>query len=197
MAKKTIKVLRFMTNLLFILFVIMFTYVFVIIYRGGVPKFFGYSVLRVISVSMEPEISQGDLIYVKEVSEDDIEVSDIITFYSRDPYIDGFLNTHRVVDIIDKGEKSGGREYVTKGDGNIAEDYYAAWQKDVIGKYQGKIPGGRALVYLINALRNRVVYFMVMVFPILICFVHSIYAVMKILFYQEETDDEYEEDNRK
>lgn len=194
MAKKPLKMVQLFINILFLLFVILFLYVFITIYRGGVPKFFGYSFLRVISSSMEPVISQGDLIIAKEAEGEDIGKGDIITFYSRDPYLKGLLNTHRVVDVIPRGEESGEREYVTKGDANAREDYYNAWQSDLIGKYRAKLPGGRLLVRMIYTMQNKLLYFCVMVFPILVCFFYSLYSVVRILIdSQEEMDDENEE----
>ena len=145
MEKKRVSIIGFITNIFLIIFICLFGYIFITIYNGGVPEFFGYSFLRVISTSMEPIINHDDMILVKKVNADDIKTGDVITFKSRDPYLNGFLNTHRVVDIIEDGE-SGEREFVTKGDANGAEDYYTAWESKIIGRYVKKVAGDRKSV---------------------------------------------------
>ena len=72
------------------------------------PMPFGFGAAVVLSGSMEPEMSQGDLIIVKEA--DKFEVNDVVV------YQDGMgLVVHRVVDID-------GDTVTTKGDANNAAD---------------------------------------------------------------------------
>lgn len=156
-----------------------------IIYQGKVPKFFGYGYLRVISTSMKPKINQGDMIIIKEIDVNKIKTGDVITFYSRDPYLKGFLNTHRVMKIIENGH-NGQREFVTKGDANSAEDYYTAYSSKVVGKYCGKVKGGRSIVGLINLMRNRVLYFVLMILPVLLCLIHSIYVIFDFIISENK-----------
>ena len=100
--------------------------------RGEVPKFFGFCVLQIVSGSMETEIPTGSYILVKEADVDEIEKDDIISFYSSDPSIYGYLNTHRVVEKI---EGENGVEFVTRGDANTTDDEYTAKADNLIGKY--------------------------------------------------------------
>ena len=100
--------------------------------RGEVPKFFGFCVLQIVSGSMETEIPTGSYILVKETDADEIEKDDIISFYSSDPSIYGYLNTHRVVEKI---EGENGIEFVTRGDANATDDEYVAKADNLIGKY--------------------------------------------------------------
>lgn len=65
--------------------------------NGSTPTIFGYSIMRVSSGSMEPELMVGDVILDKMVKNTDtIEVGDVITFQGSGVY-DGMLITHKVI----------------------------------------------------------------------------------------------------
>ena len=99
---------------------------------GRVPAVFGYSVLNIVSGSMEDEIPEGSYVLVKRVEPEDIKEGDIISFYSTDPNIYGMPNTHRVVEVRGDGSEL---EFVTKGDANPQEDAVRARADRVIGVY--------------------------------------------------------------
>lgn len=80
-----------------------------------VPKLFGYEIYGILSQSMEPNITSGSVIYVKDIAAEDVEVGDIITF-KMDAKSD-LVATHRVVEI-NKDDRS----FITKGDNNDAID---------------------------------------------------------------------------
>ena len=80
---------------------------------------FGYSIFNVATGSMEPVISQNDIIIVKE--EKDYDINDIVTFKSDNAYV-----THRVI-------SKSGNSIVTKGDANNAKDV-SIKKDDIIGK---------------------------------------------------------------
>lgn len=83
------------------------------------PDLFGYVPLTVASPSMYPLFDEGDMILLKEVDPDDIEVGDVICFF--DPAQKGNkLLTHRVVQIY---EEDGQRYAKTAGDFNIEQEY--------------------------------------------------------------------------
>lgn len=101
--------------------------------RGEVPEVLGYSVLSIATGSMEDEINAGDYILIKDCKPEDIKRGDIICFYSDDPNIQGFPNTHRVHEdpiVVD-----GKYEFITKGDANAVPDIYTAKGDRIIGKY--------------------------------------------------------------
>ena len=141
--KNFYKVLKLLFDMAVVLFIIFFAYVFFATYTGRIPNIFGYHFFRVVSSSMEPVIVDGDCIISKDTDIDDIEIGDIITFYSEDPAIYNYLNTHRVVGIINNND--GTKEFVTKGDSNPGEDVYTAKSSKIIGVYQGDIFIGRVL----------------------------------------------------
>lgn len=98
---------------------------------GEAPSVFGYTVLRVTTGSMKPTYDVDTLIVVKKVDPETIKVNDVISFYSQDPVLDGAVNTHRVVEIL---EEEQGRVFVTKGDNNNVTDAYNVESEYLIGK---------------------------------------------------------------
>lgn len=85
----------------------------------------GFRIFNVISGSMEPEYSVGDLIYVKQVDPTEIKVNDPITFVLNENLV---VATHRVVEI--DAEK---QHFYTKGDANEDVDASPVHFKNVIG----------------------------------------------------------------
>lgn len=84
-------------------------------------KIAGFSVLRVDSGSMEPSISVGDILIIKECG--DYEVNDVITYNVDNNY----LVTHRII------EKENGN-FETKGDNNNTKDNAKVAKSDIEGK---------------------------------------------------------------
>ena len=119
--KKALKIIvDILTFLVFlVLIVIIFAKVKMMFSNSEYFELFGYSVFSVRTGSMEPAISQNDIIVVKRTN--DYKIDDIVTFKSDDDYI-----THRIVTKI-------GNKIVTKGDANNARDV-AIEEKDIIGE---------------------------------------------------------------
>ncbi|MFQ5800591.1 MAG: signal peptidase I [Candidatus Hydrothermarchaeales archaeon] len=74
-------------------------------------------IMAVVSNSMIPVFYRGDLIVVKGIDCQDIEVDDIIVY--QNPYR-GIPVVHRVVEIVE--DEHGGRSFITKGDNNPHTD---------------------------------------------------------------------------
>ena len=102
-----------------------------------VPKIGGVCPLIVLTGSMEPEISSGDLIIVNQIDAKDIKKGDIIAFFDPDGNGSSVL-THRVVDII---KQEGKLSFKTKGDANNSEDRLAVSEDKLVGIYKTRIPG--------------------------------------------------------
>ena len=95
-------------------------------------RLLGYRCYTVISGSMEPSYSVGDLLYVKQVDKSSIKVGDPITFVMNEE-LD--VATHRVVRIdADK------QYFYTKGDANDIEDGAPVHFNNVIGVPQFSVP---------------------------------------------------------
>ena len=92
----------------------------------------GYQVFNVISGSMEPTYSVGDLIYVKEVDVNEIEVGTPITFVLNEDLV---VATHRVIEVDAENQR-----FYTKGDANDAADASPVHFNNVIGVPKFSIP---------------------------------------------------------
>lgn len=187
MLEKLKKIVRLIFDMLVVLFVVFFVYVFLAAYSGRVPNILGYHFFRVVSSSMEPEIVDGDCIISKTTDINEIKEGDIITFYSEDPAIYNFLNTHRVVSVIQNDD--GTKEFVTKGDSNPYEDVYTAKDYKIIGVYQKDVFIGRIISKCFEILSNSVVYFLLIMLPVLLCFISSVVDIINIVFENEIKED--------
>ena len=93
----------------------------------------GFRIFNIVSGSMEPKYSVGDLIYVKEVDPATVRPGDVITFVLNEDLV---VATHRVTRI--DAEK---QHFYTKGDANETEDGSPVHFKNLIGVPQFAIPG--------------------------------------------------------
>lgn len=118
MPKKAKKVWDTVTTALVVLVV-----VFAVFLMGS--RLVGLQVFHVVSPSMEPTYSEGDLIYVKAVDPDSVKVGDPITFVLNEDLV---VATHRVVAI-----DSENRQFTTKGDANKTEDAAPVHFNNLIG----------------------------------------------------------------
>jgi len=95
-------------------------------------RLLGFRVFNVISGSMEPKYSVGDLIYVKEVDVNSIKVGDPITFVLNEDLV---VATHRVVEVDAENQ-----QFYTKGDANKTADASPVHFNNVIGVTKFSIP---------------------------------------------------------
>lgn len=86
---------------------------------------------------MEPEISSGDLIIVKQIDSSEVKENDIIAFFDPDGNGQSIL-THRVVNVT---EEDGKTAFITKGDANNSEDRQPVPSDQLVGGYVLRIPG--------------------------------------------------------
>lgn len=105
-----------------------------LVFKQELPTIFGFGQVIVISGSMEPTISAGDLLIIREQNQ--YQVSDIVTYEWGNS-----LCTHRIVSIE-------GDQMITKGDANNTTD--EPTPIDLInGKVVFSIPGfGNFILFL-------------------------------------------------
>ena len=157
--------------------------------RGEVPRLFGYSLLNIVSGSMDPEIKQGEYILIEEVDPSEVREDDIICFYSTDPTIYGYPNTHRVVEepYIQDGEYY----FVTKGDANLLPDTLPAEGSRLIGRHVTNLTAVSSFLEFIS--NNMLI---VIVLPLgcgmLIMFIGSVMMAKKTA--GEQASDSSDED---
>jgi signal peptidase len=92
----------------------------------------GFRVFNVISGSMEPTYSVGDLLYVKPVEPETVRVGDPITFVLNENLV---VATHRVMDIDEENQF-----FITKGDANENQDAAPVHFNNLIGVPKFHIP---------------------------------------------------------
>lgn len=141
---------------------------------GEAPQIGGYTVLRITTGSMEPEYKIDTLILVKNVEPDTIKSNDVISFYSKDPALDGAVNTHRVVEV----EKDGDHWiYITKGDANNVVDAYTVDAKYLIGKV---VASSLILGKLARLVSNPLIFIPIILIPLAIILISNIVKTAKL-----------------
>ena len=129
--------------------------------QGQVPRILGYSVLRVTTGSMEPEIPVDSMILVRRTDPGAIREGDIITFFSREPGLEGALNTHRVQSIA---QRDGSLYFTTKGDANALEDQAPVTSEALVGKV---VFVSAAMGAVLRLLTNPLVFVPLILLPLL------------------------------
>ena len=149
----------------------------------------GYSVMTVLTGSMEPDYKVGDVVIIRKTDTDELKVKDVITFYSNDPTMEGQIVTHRIIDIT---EENGQRLFETKGDNNQIADLEKVEEEDVIGKVQARVPYvGKAANFMQT---NRTAFFLIVILPILVIMAFEVKDI--IVIARSGDEDESEESNQ-
>lgn len=111
---------------------------------------FGYRYYTVLTSSMEPELSIGDIVIVKLANAEDINVDDVITFNPSNDSVT-YL-THRVTNKYEDYEGTGVTCFTTKGDANEVEDAFLIDSSRVVGKVVFHLP---AVGYIVRFVQLR------------------------------------------
>lgn len=132
----------------------------------AVPNILGYEQFVVVSGSMEPAIPVGSLVMSKEVEPSELEVGDVIVFYTAS-HIDTPV-THRVVENrIDE------REVITKGDANSSNDLSPVNYENIEGKVSLHIPRLGLLVGPFGTVLGKIAAVMIVVAGYLLTLIGS------------------------
>ena len=145
---------------------------------------FGFRYYTILTASMEPELSVGDLIFVQLKDAENINVNDVITFNpssDSDVYL-----THRVTEKIKNYQGTGVTCFRTKGDANDTEDSFLIDESRVIGTVSFHIPG---LGYVIRFVQLRW-YIIVPIIIMIFVFFH----LLKVYFSYNKKEDEKTEE---
>ena len=141
---------------------------------GKVPSVFGYSIMNIVSGSMEDEIPKDSYILIKKVEPEKVKRGDVICFFSSDPQIYGFPNTHRVVE--EPINNNGSIEFVTRGDANPINDRETAKGENLIGVYVKRLDALTAFSY---ALKGNMMIFVIIGLQICM-FAMALYAIVAL-----------------
>lgn len=149
-------------------------YILIILYAVVcIPCIFKYKPLIVLSGSMKPTYDIGSVIYYKHVSENEINVDDVITFES----FDGELVTHRVY-------SKENNQFITKGDANeIPDPNHVSYDK-IKGKVHKKsIP---YIGYYIKYINEHKYTIVIVVILLILEYLLSGYKVGKKEVYEKK-----------
>lgn len=150
---------------------------------GDIPNVMGYSLFRVMTGSMEPTIPTDSVIVTHAVDASEIEVGDVVSYFSKDPTLMGAVNTHRVVDIY---EEEGTVFYQTWGDANNANDLYPPTANEIIGEV---VFSSYFLGIVVRLISNPLVFFPLIVIPLLVLLILNLiksYRMAANIARQEE-----------
>lgn len=140
---------------------------------GQVPQVMGFSVLRVLTGSMKPEIPADSMLLVQKADAASLKVGDVISFFSPDPSLNGALNTHRIVGIA---EVDGSMQFTTKGDANLIEDQYPVDESRVVGKV---LFVSTRLGKLLRLISNPLVFGLAVLLPLVLILVGNLVSALK------------------
>ena len=122
---------------LILLLVVLVLYLLIARLSGKIPSLFGYSVVRIVTPSMEPKIPVGSFVLIRRIAPEDVSPGDVITFFTDDPdpLVAGKTITHRVLSVSVEGGKY---VFKTQGDNqttNPVVDAYPARGERLVGRY--------------------------------------------------------------
>lgn len=142
--------------------------------QGEVPNIGGYTVFRITTGSMKPSYDTDTLILVKKTDPSEIQVGDVISFYSSDPALDGAVNTHRVTKIEQDGTEW---EYTTKGDANNVPDQYGTDSEALIGKV---VASSLILGKLARLVSNPLIFIPVILIPLAVILISNMISTVRL-----------------
>jgi signal peptidase len=143
-----------------------------------------YRPVTVLSGSMRPVFSPGDLIFVTPERLRDVRVGQVITYAT--PGGDHHIQTHRVVEVLRGGDRP---IIVTKGDANNAADpFQAELQGPTAWRYRFRVP---AAGHVILALRSPAFHFLTIIgLPVLLA-LFGLSAIWKTPVAQRPVEFEF------
>jgi len=155
-----------LSTVVLIISVLLCLTVIVQVMTNGYVQIGGYSLFRVVTGSMEPELPVGSLLLCRQTPIDQIKEGDIVCFVSRSPEMMGRVITHRVVSIYDDGV--GKLLLETKGDANLSADGEFVTANNLIGRVNHYAKDGSFMPSFINILTDKIGFLMLILFPTLL-----------------------------
>lgn len=133
---QTIK--RIVGTIVLVIFMVALVLILFTRISGKAPNFLGYSMLRVETGSMEPDLKVGSVILVKRVDDPStLKKGDIITYYGQEVPVQGSLVTHQICE--EPREENGKYYFITKGLRNTLPDPEFD-DSQIFGQVKYKIP---------------------------------------------------------
>ena len=155
-------------------------------FMGETPSFFGYNLYYILTGSMEPEISAGDIIVGKTVNTAELEVGDVVVYNGIEGDTKGKVITHKITDIL---TEEGETVFITKGNANSIADPPVK-PDQIISKMKFKIPFAGAVFSVVN---SRIGFFIIIILPLgflLVSEVISLVRACKEIKEEEQNETE-------
>ncbi len=122
---------------------------------------FGYRIFTVATGSMEPEYKVLDIIFVREVKTNSLEIGDDVVYMGKEGDFQNKIITHRIIDILKEENKI---SFKTKGIANPTEDPLI-YEDQLFGKviFRSKI-----LSFINKIINNPIGFYLLIVLPVAI-----------------------------
>jgi signal peptidase len=137
-------------------------------------RIFGYSYAIVATGSMEPVIKPGDFILYDDSSIDEVQIDDIIIFYSK---INDKTICHRVIGYLYNSNNE--IELITQGDANSVPD------SDIISSSEGNFMGIVVKIMPLMGIGNSILNYKSMIF-VIIGFIFAVLIVKEVLTIKKQ-----------
>lgn len=145
-----------------------------------VPDVGGYLPLIVLTDSMYPEISSGDLIICRTIDANKVQNGDVISFF--DPVGNGSsIVTHRVMEIVSEDNSI---QFKTKGDANNAMDGALVPADKLVGIYKMRIPSAGNVAMFMQTTQGLLVCVVVPIIALVL------YDVIRRRIYEQQKQDD-------
>lgn len=192
------KIVKILLNILkIIVFIILIGFILITVYQRIFPNsngIFGYRTFVIVSNSMSPELTIGDVILVKQKPIKDITFGDIISYKGMSGDFEGKIITHKVEQIKEEDNHT---IFYTRGEANTALDP-AVYDDQVYGVVIYKFIFFSIISKII---RNTFGFILLIVIPLIYIYYSEIIDIKdrikeKRKLTEEEEQAAIEEENR-
>ena len=152
--------------------------------KNEVPSLFSISPMYVMTGSMEPEINEGDLIFVQKVASADIVVEDVIAFFDPES-MESAMIVHRVKEI--STDEAGNLIFRTMGDANNVYDNFIISSENVVGRYVFRLRGMGRVAMFMQSTYGLIISVSI---PLIMLMGHEL--IRQLIYYKKEQMDSTE-----
>lgn len=134
-----------------------------------------FGLYTIISPSMTPNIQVYDVVFVVKTNPEDIQIGDILSYYSTNSYFGNTPITHRVVEKYNTGT---GYTFRTRGDANPVNDNEIIDEDHIVGVTKMVIPQlGRVQFFL----ASKFGWFTIILIPAVGVIIYDILKLFKLI----------------
>lgn len=148
--------------------------------RGATPPLALYTI---ISPSMTPKIQVYDVVFVKKTNPQDIQIGDVISYYSTNTFFGGIPITHRVVEKFNTDD---GITFRTRGDANPVADNEVILSNNVVGVVKFVIPQLGRIQFFLSSIAGWII---VILLPAIGIIIYDGIKLMKVIKSKKEVTE--------